>query len=275
MSRLSSLLLLLLTACAPSKLAANFIVNPIRVPVVGAPAEPHEPLVVTTADGLKLHGWVFRAREPRGLVVLLHGKDINRQHYLAQALRLRALGFVVVAYDQRAHGQSEGTSITYGVHEVGDLQRVLDAVPVGPVYVVGESLGAAVALQAAAVEPRIRGVVAAASFADLRTLLQEKTPFFFDTKTREDTLASAEATAGFDLDAVSPEKAAARITAPVMLVHGIDDTFIPMRHSLRIYDALRAPKELVRLEGVSHMDVLLHEQAWKEIERFLLAPLPQ
>lgn len=265
------LLLFFLVGCAPSKLAANFIVNPIRVPVVGAPGEAHDELAVKTADGLTLRGWVFRAEAPRGLVVLLHGKDINRQHFLPQALHLRALGFTVVALDQRAHGQSEGTSITYGVLEVGDVQRVLDAVPVQPVFVVGESFGAAVALQVAAVEPRIAGVVAAASFADLRTLLNEKTPFFFDEKTKAATLSTAEAQAGFDLDAVSPEKAAARITAPVLLVHGTNDTFIPIQHSLRIFAALTGPKELVRLDGVSHMDVLLHAEGWKEIERFLLA----
>ena len=149
------------TACTPARLAGNFIVNPIRMPVVGAPAVAHEALTVETLEGFKLKGWVFRAAPQTGLVVVLHGKDINRQHYLEQALSLRAKGFTVVAYDQRAHGESEGTAITYGVNEVGDLQRVLDAAPRiegQPCVVIGESLGAAVALQTAAVDQRITHV---------------------------------------------------------------------------------------------------------------------
>lgn len=262
----------LLSACAPSKLAANFLVTPMRIPLVGEPSEPHQVITFTTEDGFVLEGWLFPGEgTPRGLVVLLHGKDINRQHFLGRALHLQRLGFTVLAYDQRGHGRSGGKFITYGVKEVGDLQRALDAVKLEPVYLVGESLGAAVVLQAAAKEPRVKAVVAAASFADLRTLLNEKTPFFFSDATKAEAVAAAEAEAHFDIDDVSPVKAARNITVPALIIHGLDDTFIPIRHSVEIFDALAGPKQLVRLQGVSHMDVLLHDEAWTEIERFLLA----
>lgn len=263
--------LLLSSACAPSKLAANFIVHPIRLPVVGAPAAPHEDFSVKTADGLTLRGWRFPVEQPRGLVVMLHGKDANRQHFLEPALRLREQGFIVAAYDQRGHGASDEATITYGVREVADVRAVLDALQPGnlPVYVVGESLGAAVALQATAVEPRIKGVVAAASFSDLRTLLKEKTPFFFSNKELADTFDAAELEAQFDLDSASPVKAAPNITVPALLLHGTIDGFIPAAHSVRIYEALGGKKELVRLEGVNHIDVLLHRESWDTIERFL------
>ena len=102
--------------------------------------------------------------------------------------------------------------------------------------------------------------------------MNEKTPFFFSSKEKEEALATAEKTAGFDLDSVAPEKSAPGIKARTLVVHGTQDTFIPMSHALRIYDALTAPKELVRLEGVSHMDVLLHPEAWHAIARFLATP---
>lgn len=267
-----ALLCLTLVSCTPAKLAGDFIVTPIRLPVVGAPKQPHSELKVTTQDGLTLRGWVFPAEKPKGVVVLLHGKDTNRQHFLERGLRMLELGYTVVAYDQRGHGESDRTTITYGVKEVGDLQNVLDAVrPEGPVVVIGESLGAAVALQAAAVDSRISGVVAAASFSNLRRLLEEKTPFFFDEKARADTFSLAEVKAGFELDAVSPEKSAALITVPTLLVHGTSDTFISITHSQRIFEALPGKKELVRLDGVAHMDVLLHAEGWKQIERFVTA----
>ena len=64
--------------------------------------------------------------------------------------------FDVIAYDSRAHGDSGGDACTYGYFEKEDLRRVLDTVPPGPVVLIGTSLGAAVALQAAAALARVQ-----------------------------------------------------------------------------------------------------------------------
>ena len=44
---------------------------------------------------------------------------------------------------------------------------------------VGTSLGAAVAVQEAALDARVTAVVAAETFSDLRTVATERAPFFF------------------------------------------------------------------------------------------------
>lgn len=269
----------LAVSCAPARLGALAITRPLRVPVIVEPLEPHDDLVITTDDGLRLQGWLFPVDEPRGLVVLVHGKDINRQHFIAAAGRFQSLGFVVLAYDQRAHGLSDGAIVTYGAREARDLCRAIDtafasgalrAHPAVPVFLIGESLGAAVVLQTAAQEPRVRGVVAGASFSDLRTILSEKTPFFFSNSERDEAVRAAEMEGQFKVDDVSPMRAAANIEVPVLLLHGSEDRYIPFGHSIRIYEAIKAPKRLIRLEGAGHVDVLLHEEAWQEIERFVL-----
>jgi pimeloyl-ACP methyl ester carboxylesterase len=63
-------------------------------------------------------------------------------------------GFDVVAFDSRAHGESDGDACTYGFYEKRDLVQLIDSLPAGPVVLIGVSLGAAVALQTAAIEPR-------------------------------------------------------------------------------------------------------------------------
>ncbi len=259
---------LALPACTASRAAGFLITRPFRMPVVGAPFTPHEDVRFKTDDGLTLRGWLFRpAKAPRGLVVLLHGKDINRQHLSAEAGRFVDKGFAVLLYDQRAHGASEGTTVTYGVREVPDLQRGLDAVGITPVYVIGESLGAAVALQAAAVEPRIHGVVAGASFAELTTVIEEFSPFS-DATTRAG-IAEAERDWGFKAADVAPARAAKQIRVPALLLHGTEDMLIKPAHSYRIYESLAGPRRLVLLEGVSHQGVLLHEEAWLVVDAWL------
>ncbi len=59
-----------------------------------------------------------------------------------------------------------------------------------------------------------------------------------------------------ELNAVSPVKLAARSDAPVLLIHGKDDTVVPIEQSRRMERALKAagkPVELVVLDGEDHL----------------------
>ncbi len=222
-----------------------------------------------TADGLTLKGWLFEPSGPaKGVVVLVHGKDINRQHFSGEAGRFTSRGYQVLAFDQRAHGASEGTRTTFGFHEVDDLRRGLDALGCSRVVLIGESLGAAVALQTGARDPRVVGVVAGASFSDLPAIVAEHRPFFFSDPVFADARSLAEQENGFRLEAINPARDAATVTVPVLLLHGTKDPFIHPDHARRIHAA--APRtELVWLEGVGHIDVLVHDEAWERIEEWL------
>src|SRR5262249_48091418 len=88
--------------------------------------------------------------DPRGTIVYLHGIADNRTSASGVIERFTARRFDVVAYDSRAHGESEGSACTYGFFEKHDLRRVVDTVRPGPVILIGTSLDAAVALPAAA-----------------------------------------------------------------------------------------------------------------------------
>src|SRR5262249_24452328 len=103
--------------------------------------------------------------DPRGTIVYLHGIADNRTSASGVIERFTARRFDVVAYDSRAHGESEGSACTYGCFEKHDLRRVVDTVRPGPVILIGTSLGAAVALQEAALDPRVTAVVAAEAFS--------------------------------------------------------------------------------------------------------------
>ncbi len=241
------------------------------MPLVIAPQAPSCDVEVRTADGLRLDGWLFLPSNeaPRGLAVYLHGKDGQRSYALAGALEtFLPRGFAVLAYDQRGHGTSQGRFTTYGAREVDDLKRAIDASGVsGPTVLVGESLGGAVALQAAAAgDPRIVTVVAAASFADLERIARELAgPLAKNEGFVEEVFAEAQSLAGFQIREISPRDAAARITIPVLLIHGLEDAFTAPDHSRQIFQSLRGPKRLVMVEGVGHPDVLQPASIWREI----------
>jgi alpha-beta hydrolase superfamily lysophospholipase len=204
----------------------------------------------------------------RGLVVYLHGVGDNRTSSIRIADHYVPRGFDVLAYDSRAHGESGGEACTYGYHEKRDLARVLEGAE-GPVVLLGTSLGAAVALQAAAEHLPIAAVISVATFSDLRTVARERAPFFASKGNIEDAFRLAEASANFRVDEVSPLAAAPRIVVPVFLIHGAADGETPPAHSSRVFAALASANKRLMLVPGAHHNNALTPAAWKEIDAWL------
>jgi pimeloyl-ACP methyl ester carboxylesterase len=254
----------------PSSRGADALLHPRRRPVPAAPALAHRDFAAE-ADGATIRGWVFPARTPAraGTVVYLHGVGDNRGSGVWLAERLVPLGFDVVTYDGRAHGESTGDACTYGFHEKKDLSRVLDALGIERAILVGVSLGAAVALQAAAEDPRVEGVVSASAFSSLEELARALVPRAATERQVREAFALAEREGRFRVTDVSPAAAAARIHVPVLVVYGTDDALTGAAHSRRVYAALAGPKTLDVVEGAGHDDAL--SKGWDGVERWILA----
>ena len=220
-------------------------------------------------DGVTLAAWRCRpAGPPRGTVVYLHGVADNRASAAGWIDLLTARGFDVVAYDSRAHGDSTGDACTYGYYEKQDLLKVIDTVRATPVELIGTSLGAAVAIQTAAIDSRVSAVVAAETFSDLRTVAIERAPRYLTSGLIRRAFAVAEQQARFDVDAVSPVAAAAHVTVPVLLVHGAADVDTPPDHSRRVFEALAGEKKLILVPNAGH-NHSMESGVWPEVERWI------
>jgi alpha-beta hydrolase superfamily lysophospholipase len=236
---------------------------------VTAPPPPTCQDATFAGDGVNLKGWRCRAPTARrGTLVYLHGVADNRTSGTGVIDRFGRLGFDVVVYDSRAHGESEGELCTYGYYEKRDLHHVLDTVGPGPIVLVGTSLGAAVALQEAAGDARVTAVVAAETFSDLRSVATARAPFFFTPGIIARAFKLAEQQGRFSVDDVSPVMAAAEIRSPVLLIHGSADSETRPAHSQRVLAALAGPKRLILVAGARHNESLRGE-VWDEIERWI------
>ena len=116
--------------------------------------------------------------------------------------------------------------------------------------------------------PGVAAIVAAETFSDLRTVATERAPRFFTQRTIDHAFAIAESQARFQVDAVSPQRAAERIRVPVLVIHGAEDTDTPPAHSQRVFDALPGPKRLILVPGAHH-NQSLNGTVWDEIERWI------
>jgi pimeloyl-ACP methyl ester carboxylesterase len=260
------LLALALGACMPPSWGAGALLHPGKTVAADRSSRAHETLWFD-GSGVRLKGWWFRTPKPRrGTIVYLHGVADNRGSSAGIADHFVPAGFDVIAYDSRAHGESEGDACTYGYYEKVDLGRVLDKVSgPGPIVLLGTSLGAAVALQAAAEDNRVGLVVAAETFSDLRTVASGRAPFFASKGNLEKAFRLAENEAKFKVDDVSPVAAAAKIRIPVLVIHGEADAETPPSHSVRVHAALAGPKELILVRQAGHNGSLT-ASTWKAID---------
>jgi pimeloyl-ACP methyl ester carboxylesterase len=229
-----------------------------------------EDFIVRADDGILLSGWKIRPFHPNGdWVLLLHGRSHNRSVMLPYAEFLLRAGYSVVMMDARAHGNSGGSLSTYGQIEIFDARAIvrnLEATEkVGHLFAIGESMGAAVALQSAAFVPQIEGVVAEGSFRNLREVTfdyagLQQSALLGKTLLRPAALVAvwiAQTQAGFRFEDISPEKAVAVRPFPILLICGASDRKIPCRHSAAIFTSAIGPKELW------NVPVTGHEQATK------------
>ena len=226
-------------------------------------------LTVRANDGVELRGWKVVPPSANGdWVLLFHGVSDNRTGDLGHAEFLLRHGYSVVMMDSRAHGKSGGDMATYGWKERYDTVAITDALyaseKVRHLCAHGVSMGAAIALLSAAVEPRIAAVSAEDPFASLREVSYDYagldvSPFIGKTLFRPASIFAMRAvarTGGFDPDAVSPEKAVAQRPFPVLLICGANDHRIPCHHAEAIYHAATGPKELWVVRGAGHASAL-------------------
>jgi pimeloyl-ACP methyl ester carboxylesterase len=214
------------------------------------------PLNIPGVDG----GLIVEPMQRRPTIVYVHGRSANRTEMLPLAQALFKEGYNAVLWD------SKSRRISYGPKEIDQVHRIVESIRNDPhvatdkVYIVGFSLGAAIAIGAASTDrdERIRGIVADSPYADLRNVASRYVTAFGAIPTpvawpaRTTTFTTAEAIHGIEFERLNPADWAERIACPVLLIHGESDRRIPHAHSRRILERLGTHGELWLVEGVGH-----------------------
>jgi uncharacterized protein len=247
--------------------AASLLLYPIRHRVESKTPPNCEDVTFSGID-VSLKGWRCHATNTRrATLIYLHGVADDRVSATGVIERFTKRGYDVIAYDSRGHGESTGDTCTYGYFEKSDLHRVIDAIQDSRIILVGSSMGAAVALQEAADDPRVITVVAAESFSDLRTVAHERAPFFLTEGAVRNAFKVAEQRGHFKIDDVDVAAAASRVKAPILLIHGADDRDTFPAHSQRIFAVVEGQKQLLLVPGAHHNESL--NAVWTDVERWV------
>lgn len=202
-----------------------------------------ERFIPVGANGDKLHAFWAPADDKAAPVLLyLHGARWNLTGSVTRIERWRKLGFSVLAIDYRGFGKSTGNSPTEQL-AYEDAEAAWDyLVKTGPVrerYIVGHSLGGAIAAELALRRPEASGVVLEATFTSIRDMVQytawNMLPVGLILTQEFDTLSKVP-----------------KIRSPLLVVHGTNDAVVPYEMGERLYAAAAGPKRFIRVEGGSH-----------------------
>jgi uncharacterized protein len=184
-----AVLLLGVTAFVTAFFASGILMGPQerwKRPLAGARRFGLSPETVSfrSSDGILLKAWwesPWSVPVPKGVVILVHGSQMNKTGMAYTAARLLPQGFAVLVLDLRAHGESGGEYTTFGYKEALDVEAAVRWVEAhhgsDRIALLGHSSGAVAALLAAAQTPGVAAVVADSAYLDTIDVLRRENQF--------------------------------------------------------------------------------------------------
>jgi fermentation-respiration switch protein FrsA (DUF1100 family) len=230
-----------------------------------------EDVIFETADQVRLHGWYFRAQEPRGSILVLHGNAENLSTHVNSVLWMVLEGFNVFIIDYRGYGRSEGSPSVAGIHRDADaaLAKLLELPGVDRerVAILGQSLGGGVAVYTAAISSNrkyLRAVIIEGAFSSYRRIAREKLGQFFLTWPFQYPLSFLVG------DGYRAERWIAKVSPiPILILHGERDDVVPFHHGQRLYAAAREPKLFIETGPKGHVRSFADESVRYAVVSFL------
>jgi hypothetical protein len=245
----------------------------------GFPAGAQDLQLVVAGDGKSQHidAWWWPAAANAPAVLYLHGSRWNLTGQTSRIEELHDFGFSVLAIDYRGFGKSDGDlpseqTVYEDARVAWDRLAQLQPDPAKRL-IYGHSLGGAVAIDLAAhlstiaahtgVPVPAQGLIVESTFTTFVDMARAVAPPWLPVQ----LLVSQK------FDSLSK---VAQLHMPVLIVHGVDDRYVPSRFSEELYQAAPEPKKLLLVDGATHNNCLRAGGAeyLEAIRELFTLPLP-
>ncbi len=207
----------------------------------------------------KLHARYYHTAFGAPVQIMFHGYRSHPLLDFSGGLRLAVeSGFNVLLVDQRAHGQSYGKCLTFGVKECFDCRRWIDYANERcgtKIVLVGISMGAATVMMASDLHlpDNVAGIIADCGYTSPRAIITKvmgeigypKWLYIF-------VRLGAMIYGGFDPDAKTAPRSLAETDIPVLFIHGEADDFVPCDMSRLNFSVCASDKTLLTIKNAGH-----------------------
>jgi fermentation-respiration switch protein FrsA (DUF1100 family) len=230
----------------------------IRTAPAAAGLPQAEEVVLQTADGERVIAWHVPPREPdKPIVLYFHGNGASLRWRVDRFRDLIGDGSGLLALSYRGYGGSTGSPTEAGL--MNDASAAYDFAaaryPAHKLVLWGESLGSGVAVPLAATKP-IGCMILQSPFTSAADVGAARYWFVPVRLLMKDQFRS--------------DRYIAKVTAPVLVLHGDRDDVVPIALGEQLYAMINAPKRFVRFSGGGHNDLGL--RAVEAAKAFLAAP---
>jgi uncharacterized protein len=223
----------------------------------GLPEAEEVPL--TTSDGTHITAWSVAAQENTPVIVYFHGNGGSLRLRAARFKKLVGAGIGLVALEYRGFGGNPGSPTERGLIDDGEAAYAFAAAhyPTKQIVLWGESIGSGVAVAIAAEKPAGRVILEApfTSTAAVASLRYWYMPVRLLMK-----------------DQFRSDQKIGKITAPLLILHGVNDQVVPYAMGERMFELANQPKHIVRFLDGGHEN-LDANGALVAVARFLAGDL--
>jgi pimeloyl-ACP methyl ester carboxylesterase len=248
--------------------------RPPRREVTGSPTGADD-VQIDAVNGSTLRGWWFESTDPGPAALVIHGWGGQAGDMLPVADVMRRLGLNVLLLDARGHGRSADIPVASMPSFADDVRsglgwmRSTPGVDPARIVLVGHSVGAGACLYVASGDPEVAGVVSLASMADPSALMAGMIGHYLPAPLTRLALRYVEHVIGHRYTQFAPVHTIGRISAPVLLLHGAQDTTVPVADAHRLHALAPEHSDLLVVTDADHFSIEGLETAEPQLSHFL------
>lgn len=228
-----------------------------------------------------LYGWWIPTSPDAPTLILVHGWGRNLSRMLPYIQNLHPLGYNLLAFDARNHGNSSPTKHPTVGTFTEDILAALKFISQSgwvtneTIGIVGLSVGGSAAINAASWDDRVKSVVTVGAFSHPIEVMKlefqkRKIPDFIPWF----VFGYMRLRYGFNFDKLAPINNIKRSNAEIFLVHGDQDETIPLEQGKALAEAgIHARTRMWVVHGKGHSDCNTHAHFWEKVGAFLKATL--
>ena len=245
----------------------------VKPMIEGIRKVPYEDVFITSFDKLKLRARLYDQKSDT-VAILCHGyRGTAYRDFSGGATEVLGLGYNVILIDERAHGLSEGHSITFGVRETKDVLKWVEYARERfgkdiKIVLIGISMGGATVLMCA---DKIEGdvkIIADCPFSAPSIMLKEtiksiklSVKFFYPILNLSAIIfAHTNMNHGSEYDSVGNTK------HPILIIHGDNDQVVPHHISEDLYKKHQDKIQYELFAGANHgMSYLVDKPRYQKL----------
>lgn len=250
-----------------SAVQALRLIRPPKIISDNLPETEFEKVSFKTQDGVDIAGWWIPGANDATIIVG-HGYPFDKGN-IYEATNWLHPRYNLLYYDHRSFGESKGKITTGGVRETRDVEAAIKFATTktqGPIGLLGFSLSAAAMLLAD--HSRVKAIVADSTYASLENIIHHIYSIFgpfrwpFVTTTRALSYL-------FLGKPPSPAEAIASTSIPILLIHGKEDTQIPIENVRQLFQAAnKETTQLIVFDNGDHGQSLINPSIRKSVIKF-------